>query len=162
MVKWLIFGGIALLIGGFWLVGELGQADRDASGSVVSSGDESVLALREGDCVLNLGLEGADSNVTDAAVTLVPCSEPHVYEVYSVDPSAFGALDQPNTSEFEQQGDDYCYSALSLYTGDDLDEPVFMYTYLFPTDESWRQGDRELACLLHYEDYSLWSGSARG
>jgi len=161
MVKWLIFGGIALLVGGFWLVGELTQADRDASGSVVGAGDESVMALREGDCVLGLGLEGVDSKVTEASVPLVPCSEPHIYEVYSVDPGAFGALDQPNTTEFEQQGDEYCYGAFSLYTGVSSDESEFMYTYLFPTDESWRQGDRELACLLHYEDYSRWSGSAR-
>ncbi len=161
MIRWLILGGIALLVGGIWLFGELNQANRDATGEVISAGDESVLDLQQGDCVLDLGLDSADGDVTDASVRVVPCEEPHVYQVFAVDPRAFSDFDNPAISAFQEQGDEYCFSAFSIFTGQNLEFSELTYTYLYPTEESWRQGDRELTCVLHYENYAPWQGSAR-
>ena len=162
MVKWFIFGGIALLVGGIWIADELGKADRDSTGQVVDAGDESVLDLRLGDCLLTLGLEADDAEETDASVDLVPCQESHVYEVFGVDPGAFSDLEAPNTAIFQDRGDEYCFDTYNVYAKSDIDNSDLTYTYLYPTQESWSQGDRELICLAHYDDYSLWQGSIRG
>ncbi len=128
----------------------------------MDAGDESVLDLRLGDCLLTLGPEVDDAEETNASVDLVPCPEPHVYEVFGVDPGAFSDLEAPNTAIFQDRGDEYCIDTYNVYATSDIDNSDLTYTYLYPTQESWSQGDRELICLAHYDDYSLWQGSIRG
>lgn len=162
MIKWIVMGGLALLVGGVWLLGELSRADRDAAGQIVTAGEEYVMDLRLGDCVLALGLETEDVEQTQESVRVVPCEEPHIYEVFAVDPGAFSNLETPQTAVFNEQGDAYCYQSFPAFTGVSPETAQFTYTFLYPTQESWRRGDRELTCLLHYEDYGLWQGTARG
>lgn len=158
MIRWIIFGAIAVVIGGVWLWSEISQVDRDETGAAISAGSESVVDVRLGDCVLAFGGEESDSQVTDSSVTVVPCDEPHRYEVYAVQSSAFASYD---IETFESEGDAYCYDQFSRYTGVPWEEAEITYTVFFPTRESWSAGDRGLTCALHYDDYGLWQGSAR-
>lgn len=161
MRRWIVFGAIAVIIGGVWLWNEVSSVQRADDGTVESAGSEGVVDLRVGDCVVALGLEEADSEVTDASVTVVPCAESHRYEVYAVDHDAYSDLETFNSTVVDGRADAHCLDTFSSYTGDLWDESEFYFTALIPTAESWASGDRGLSCVLHYENLELWQGSAR-
>jgi hypothetical protein len=134
-------------------------ATRDDTGEIIESGDIDVFSLQEGDCLedLDFGSEDEDgvSEVTEGIG--VPCSEPHVYEVFS---QLF--LNGLSQKEIQETSFDECLKDFESYVGVPFEESVLYITTLFPTLESYATGDREVSCLLVTEDETPVTGSARG
>ena len=137
-----------------------GLATRDEAGEITQSGDIDVFSLQVGDCLEDLD---SDSGVDEDGVTwvsqgiAVPCSEPHVYEVFSQ--LFFNGLDR---KEIEEITFDECLKDFESYVGVPFEESVFYITGLFPSLESYATGDREVTCMIFVEGEKPLKGSARG
>jgi hypothetical protein len=126
---------------------------RDDSGDIVESGALGVFSLQVGDCVNDLDF---DADLISEGVG-VPCSDPHVYEVYYE--TFFEGLDLEN---IKLKADEACESGFESYVGVPFEESELYYSVLYPSAESYEDGDREVTCLLVTEDGSTLTGSMKG
>jgi ribosomal protein S27E len=129
--------------------------NRDSSGTPTEAGTENILDINVGDC-----LPGSfTGDVTEADV--VPCSEPHQYEVYANQELTYDGV----YSETKVKGDVEirCVAAFTSYIGLPFEESTLYFTYLYPTPDGWAQGDRGFNCLVTNADDSLaQTGSVKG
>lgn len=157
VVRWVAIG---LLFAGGYFFSTFGDADRDSTGEIVSTGDLDVMSLQVGDCFD----DPADLDDVVFEVTAIPCSEPHDNEVYSVQSLATAF---PRAFPGQDALWDYSYQACSgsvfdSFVGTPYAESsleVFSFT---PSEESWEDGDREFVCALFRLDGEKLSGTARG
>jgi hypothetical protein len=126
-------------------VAEIG---RDEQGAINESGTLSVFDLEIGDCG-----DWPDAEVY-TAVTVHPCDTPHGFEVYALgDFPDDQDAEYPGDSAATGWADQECLSAFEGYVGITWeDSPDLTYTYLYPTEESWDEGDREILCALGHID----------
>jgi hypothetical protein len=122
------------------VVGYLSTARRGEDGSVTGGGQLSVIDLRVGDC-FNAGDEAEISDV-DA----VPCGEPHRYEAYVVTDHAAGTY--PTQSEWETVFVSRCVEAFEPYVGSAYETSAIYASMMWPTEDGWAAGDREIVCYL--------------
>ncbi len=142
---------------GMLLVVGCGGAERGESGEIVEGGSLSVFSFRAGDCLNGLALDGED--VT--SVTGIPCDQPHEAEVYLlVDHPGGSDAPFPGREAIVQFAEERCIGAFESYVGLSYELSEIYATYLFPIENSWPQGDREIVCLL-YEDGRQITGSLR-
>ena len=132
------------------MIAEVGVArvlsfDPPAAGTGVAAAT-SVADLGVGDCFnSDAGLDEVE--VLDVAV--VPCSDGHTYEVFALalhDADAGAAY--PPEDDLTQFAEDECLGEFEGYVGIELSESDFDVHYLYPTPGSWRDGDREVVCVL--------------
>ena len=89
MKKFLAYAAIGLGVVGYSV---MTQADRDASGAIVDSGNVDAFAMRLGDCFDNTPALASETGGQVSMLPGVPCSEPHdneVYAIFDVDYDAF-------------------------------------------------------------------------
>ncbi|WP_159502390.1 septum formation family protein [Microbacterium sp. 18062] len=123
------------------LFGGDAQATRDAqSGEVTGGGQIDVFTLSVGDC-LN---DQSASEVYE--VPVVPCDEPHDYEVYHDFALADGEWDQDAVYAAADEG---CYTAFPDFVGLSYEESTLDFAYYAPTQLSWEDGDdRMVSCYI--------------
>jgi hypothetical protein len=88
--------------------------------------------------------------VREASPPLVPCDEPHRYEVYAVTQLDLGGA-WPGESTVDQAANEACQDALASGAGIDRNNPPAGYKILRiqPSENSWSQHlDRTVECLL--------------
>ena len=94
--------------------------------------DIDVFDVQDGDCIRSSIAEG--ESVYSLEITV--CSGDWEYKVLShFNVSSSGTL--PNDTYFDQQADEHCDSRYTFF--------------LYPTRESWAQGDRRVDCLVARE-----------
>jgi hypothetical protein len=152
---------LALLVfGGWYLITGLDDAGRDDSGEIVRAGDVGVAELEPGDCFNDP--DDLEEVVYD--VQAVPCSEPHDNEVFairsvaSVFPEGF-----PGQETLQEHAYEVCSGlAFDSFVGVSYLDSSLEVLSLSPTAESWRDGDRDLACVLYRLDLGKLTGTAQG
>ncbi|MDF2491979.1 MAG: hypothetical protein K0Q58_557, partial [Microbacterium sp.] len=104
------------------LNGSQPQATRDAdSGEVTGSGEIDVFTLSIGDCLADTG---AEEEVFD--VPVVPCAEPHDYEVYH----DFSLPDAEwSEDDVYAAAEDGCYNEFAGFVGLSYEESVLDFSY---------------------------------
>lgn len=138
--------GSALLLGGCVQISDMlggGEtAVRDAdSGEVTDAGQVDVFTLAVGDC-LN---DQSGEEVYD--VPVVPCAEPHDYEVYH--DFAMPDGEYPGQDATYTAADEGCYAAFAPFVGLAYEESILDFSYYVPTQQSWDEGnDRLISCFL--------------
>ena len=135
---WILVG---LLVVGGGVVGFVFNASRSSSGEINRSGDLTANDLRVGDC-FDLKDPKAEE-VSD--VTAHPCTEAHEYEVFYVGNLAGG--EYPTDDAMETFLVDQCVPAFGAYVGKVYADSVHDFSWLTPTPESWRAGDRSVQCF---------------
>jgi hypothetical protein len=134
-------------------------ADRNEEGDIVESGTLSVFDLEIGDCG-----DWPDADVY-RSVTVHPCANAHDFEVYALRdfPDDSEAV-YPGETAAEGWADQECLNAFEGYVGITWEEsPDLTYTYLYPTEDSWAEGDREILCALaHINEGTPLVGSKQG
>jgi hypothetical protein len=88
--------------------------------------------------------------VREASPPLVPCDEPHRYEVYAVTQLDLGGA-WPGESTVDEAADEACQDALAAGAGIDRNNPPAGYKILRiqPSENSWSEHlDRTVECLL--------------
>ena len=151
-------GGIivaVLVIGGgisSWYFG----AGRNDAGEIAKPGDLTANNLRVGDCY-DLKEPEADE-IED--VTAKPCTEPHQYELYFTGAVPDG--DYPAESVFEAYVVANCDPAFTGYVGRAYQDSLLDIYWLYPTDGSWRQGDRTVQCAVYDPKIPRLTASLKG
>ena len=137
----------------------LAQVERDEEGQITEEGTLSVFDLEVGDCGDLPDLEVYQS------VTVLPCDQGHEFEVYAISTftDAQGS-DYPGDEAAAGWADQECYADFATYVGVSWEEsPDLTYTYLYPTEESWAEDDREILCMLtHVDEGTALVGSKQG
>ena len=138
-------GIVVILVG----AGVIGFVFRDKlSGSVES--------LQVGDCF------EVPAGETVEEVQHRPCTEPHDGEVFVVRDYT-GSDTYPTVAQFDTWAGDECVGAdFIAFTGDTYDPRQDVGVgYLYPLEDGWARGDREMTCYLSPVDGSKVSVSFR-
>ena len=128
----------------------------------------SVFKLRPQEC---LNPPKANPNLAVSTVTVLPCTQPHVDEVYCVlpynpspsssieacpatPPRFAGSLteDYPGEQALTNYANALCLNEFQPYVGSAYTGSSLYYTYLYPSPQSWDNSlkrDREIVCILH-------------
>lgn len=108
--------------------------------------------LVEGDCITDI----PDASLVKAVPT-VDCIEPHAGEVYAVLTMPSGEFPgQATITEWQNK----CPAALASYSPDAMaDESIGVFV-LYPTEETWAQGDRVITCIATTD--AKRTGSVKG
>jgi Septum formation len=136
-VGWLI---VALLVVGGGIVGYVFNASRSSTGEISRSGDLTANDLRVGDCFDLKDPEAEE--IFD--VTAHPCTEAHEYEVFFVGTLTGG--DYPTEDAMTTFLVDNCGPAFDTYIGKAYADSALDFSWLSPSPESWRDGDRSVQC----------------
>lgn len=118
------------------------KAERDNAGAVAQNGRLTVFDLKKGDCFNNVPAE--DKNVM--AVDAVACAQPHDAEVLDkVEMPKGGTYPgrEAASAEIEKLCDNLVGDRLA---NSPIRQEVGLYI-LYPTAESWAQGDRGGVCI---------------
>lgn len=109
------------------------------------TGEDDVFSLKVGSCMNDYGSE---TEIT--SVPIVECSEPHDTEIYFA--SSVAGDEYPGLEAVQTQADEDCRSAFEGFVGLAYDDSVLYYSTLYPSDESWGGGDREILCGISKYD----------
>ena len=112
-----------------------------------------VYKLEVGDCFA----EVPEGDVL--TVPVVPCAEPHADEVFAQ--TSLPGGDFPGDDAIFAQADEFCIAEFNSFVGLSYEQSVLDYTYFYPTEESWLEGDRAVTCTI-YDPGEEVSGSLRG
>jgi hypothetical protein len=115
---------------------------------LIMSGDGSVRAtdVQVGDCIETTPAEG----VTVKRMPKVSCDKPHQGEVYallSVSGETF-----PGQTTLRDQYQEKCVTALDTYSSKAAADSAYQIFVLYPTQQTWDQRDRRVACLTITDD----------
>lgn len=105
-------------------------------------GTTSTQDLSLGQCIKDLP---ADSATTLSRAALVPCDQPHIGEVFAVIPVPGDTF--PGEAQLTSQGD-ACDPKLVSYVPGLPDDFTYDLSYIYPTAQTWADGDRSLVCIL--------------
>lgn len=112
----------------------------------------SVFSLEVGQCI-----DSETGSGEVGSVPVVECSQPHEGEIFALPQLPDGAF--PGAEAIEEAAQEQCAgSAYTDYVGLPYQESEFQVTFLLPTEQSWGDGDREIACIVQNEE----PGSVRG
>jgi hypothetical protein len=114
----------------------------------------NVFDLAVGDC-----FDDPDNFEEISSVPMVECSAPHhneVYFTYNLPDSPF-----PGLQAVEEAADTDCYERFEGFVGMDYASSELDYGYLYPTGDTWSEGDREVVCLVYHVTGDKVTGSQR-
>jgi hypothetical protein len=116
-------------------------------------GEGAVSALRVGQC---LNQPGTTTDIEE--VEVVPCEDPHDFEVFALVELPDGAY--PGDSALSDTAQPACTDRFAAYVGVEPAESVLATGFLIPSEDGWEGGDRQVVCLLYEPDERL-QGSMR-
>lgn len=137
---------LSIALSGCSALGGQGDAPRDEEGRVTEEASIDVFALEAGDCMPARTTVG---EITD--VEVVPCSQPHVEEVFYEFELADD--DMPSDEEITAQVETECVPAFSEFVGLDYYESTLELRWMAPTEQTWGQAaDRLVQCIVYQPD----------
>jgi hypothetical protein len=107
--------------------------------------------LEVGDC---LDTQQVDGVAVLYWIPVVPCDEPHHGEVFGVtrlDDSVGGPGEVPSQPQLWEAADAYCYPRFDEFVGTTWAASELTYWPVAPSQESWEEGDRKVACVVESE-----------
>jgi hypothetical protein len=146
------FGAILL---GLMVSACASEPARNEAGQIEEEGELSVFNFRVGDCFDDPST--TSDEVSDVAG--VPCSGPHDNEVFHLYDLPDGSF--PGSAAIDASVETECLTAFEDYVGISYQVSELFFFPLTPTEASWAQSDREVACAL-YADGEQLTGSMKG
>lgn len=131
------------------------QTTRDESGEVVEGGEVGAFRLQIGDCI------AADAVGEVESLPVVPCSEPHVSELYH----SFELPDSeyPGDDVVEEMAGQGCIAEFEGFVRAPYETSIYDISYFVPTEVIWEGlDDRTVLCGVYLVDGSTSVGSAAG
>lgn len=125
-------------------VGDRLDAVSEVTGTEGEPTDAEDLAA--GDC---FNVPGGDLTGRQALMYAVDCAEPHHAEVTSSGPFDPSPSAPAGSSAADAQAQQECWKAQDAYAMDSWALPPYAEMYYFaPSNRSWKQGDRQLLCVI--------------
>ena len=125
-----------LVLSGLWIVGIVALV---AFLLFFDKGTVSATEVKAGDCLKELPASGLVITVDTA-----PCGEPHTGEIFSVMKMPEG--DFPGQFAIEEY-QNKCAPELAKYSPEAAEDPDVGLFVLYPSEDSWGQGDRTVTCI---------------
>jgi len=130
------------------------QPVRDPSGRLTAPTLADAYAIKAGDCVGELGA----GSVTK--IQLLPCDQQHYWEAFLL--TDLDGTDYPGDVALAKQSEQRCTQAFADFVGIELKKSKYSFTYLSPTEQTWKSAkDRALVCLAGLPNGGV-TGSLRG
>ena len=108
---------------------------------VFDDGSVRATNIKTGDCIAESPADGADV----ARLPKVSCDKPHEGEVYAMIRVSGDSF--PGQSAIRDEYEERCLSALESYAPSAANDPRVTNFLLYPTQKTWDQGDRDVACI---------------
>jgi hypothetical protein len=105
--------------------------------------------LRTGDCLTGSNLGLGTSNPWPELSTAVPCSRPHLAEVFFAD-NAYWSASYPGDTLITQEADAKRSEAYLAYVGIPDSRSIYNWDNVFPDATDWSHGNRELVCVAFH------------
>lgn len=122
------------------LAGCATEGPRNSAGQVTSPAPADSFSLQVGDCT------GSLTTGTVEKVPLVPCAEPHSWEVFAttdLDGDKF-----PGAGAVQDAAEAFCQDRFKTFIGRTVGKSDYDLTVLQPTRQTWDSaGDRAVTCL---------------
>lgn len=96
------------------------------------------------------------------AVVLLDCGLPHQYEVSGIVAVPAPPVDRPSDEALIAEAKRACPTKLTALVGVPYERSVLEAGWLLPTDEEWRRGRTEIACLVYDPGADTTAGSLSG
>jgi hypothetical protein len=140
---------------GFGIYGAVTSVDRDEAGNIVDAGTLDAFEIHLGDC-----FDDPDSYADEfSSLPGVPCAEPHDNEAFSVFDLTMSSYPEYDIAEISESS---CVERFPAYVGRDYESSALDVVTMYPSPESWAQGDREVVCALYDMSGEKLVGSVRG
>jgi putative regulator of septum formation/uncharacterized protein DUF4190 len=123
---------------------------------IIAVGQRSIEAtdVQVGDCIETT----PGDNSTVKTLPKVSCDKPHEGEVYALLPVSGDTF--PGQTALRDEYGKKCESALGTYSPKAAADSAYQIYVLYPTQQTWDQGDRRVACLTITQDRR--TGSVKG
>jgi Septum formation len=118
--------------------------------------------LRPGDCVRGSSLGLDTSGPWPGVVTVVPCTEQHLAEVFFASNVWPQSLAYPGNNEVTRQAVNRCDTALDAYVGRPDHLAAFTDRAIYPGSTVWPSGDRLVMCVAYRADFQPVDYSIKG
>lgn len=104
----------------------------------------------------------SDGNDRRFVALVVQCAAPHTYEIYtaSVYADDTGNGSYPGEDGIRQAAEQWCFDQFESFIGEPWVRSPFELHTFWPTEQSWRQGDRKMLCAVTPNDKTARPGSA--
>lgn len=110
---------------------------------------DSVLALEVGDCVNQSDLQGEEIETVPA----VECTEEHDAEIFAE--HVFSGDDYPGVDAVRAESEETCLQEFEAFIGLPYEESVLPFTMLYPSEQSWDEGDDRTTLCIVVSDETL-------
>lgn len=154
----IIAGAAVAVLAGCTVFGPFTPSDepvRDDDGRIIEPNEQTdAFALKVGDC-----LDDATATGEVQTVPTVPCDGPHDSEIYSA--HLLGQSAYPGEETVIGKAEVLCLPAFEEFVGEPYLDSRFDFSYYYPTEESWANGDREVLCVI-YDPEGPVTGSLEG
>jgi len=139
--------GLSLTASGCASVASLSPSAGAGNASVAASATAAPIEVADvlvGDCLDGLG----DADLASVStVTLVPCTEPHAFEVYAGFDLPIGTY--PGEDAVVAAAEDGCGTRFEAFTGSAYDGSQLDYNYFIPPEDDWTiSGSHLVSCLI--------------
>ncbi|MDZ7679356.1 MAG: septum formation family protein [Acidimicrobiales bacterium] len=135
---------------------------EDTTTTTEDDGEVSAFDLGAGDCFDTTDVDSGEGLVV-TTVMLVDCAEPHRAEVFGVERLATPLGEPfPGAEARDEDSQALCEPGFEQYVGVPLAESELVLLWLAPTEESWADDDREVACAVAAPDEQLLTESVEG
>lgn len=144
-------------------------AVEDLSASIAAEPACVALIASPGSVALGVGTCIRDDDIAN----VVPCTEPHIGEVYAM-PTVADFIEAqtgtdagpgapyPGEGVLQTVSDMFCGSNFIEFMGATYDESVFDYGFVAPSKDQWASGQRRTLCIVYPDDQQPLVGSAQG
>lgn len=116
---------------------------------------QDVFSLVVGDCEAGAPAEGEVSQTKT-----IDCAEPHEGEIYAASYLAEG--DFPGDDVIAAQAETDCLVEFESFIGVNYEDSMYDYSWYYPTERSWADGDREILCIAYDYEGNQITGSLAG
>lgn len=93
-------------------------------------------------------------------VPVVDCDVAHDNEVIAN--ADLTGSEYPGQEQVENRATQICYDNFADYVGISYEESIYDIGWLFPTEETWAVGDREVICFAYDVELNKITGSVNG
>ncbi|MGC3954300.1 MAG: septum formation family protein [Propionicimonas sp.] len=127
------------------LVGCAPAGPRDPDGQVTASVPTDAFSLQVGDCT------GPLTSGTVGGVTLIPCAQPHAWEVFGA--TELPGEEYPGAGKVQDLAEEFCNGQFKAFIGVAVAKSKYHLTVLQPTKQTWNDAaDRQVTCLAGDDD----------
>lgn len=138
------------------------EATTTTAEAATTTADPDVVAvvdLAVGDCFDDAAVRRDEASAI-RQVRVVDCAGQHRNEVYAMALYESGGARYPGDEPLAGFAQERCVDEFAAYVGQPVEATAYGIGTMYPDQDSWRTGDREVLCVLFHQDGRPVEGTA--